>query len=211
MNLSFNIKEQVIIGIVIMVLISVIMGLFIFKPQYDRFSEARSLQQEELADQQKKQALLDSLKVAKKEAAVTEAKSLSLSKRMPEEADLPSVLVEIDELGKENNVKVLDIAPSAVVPDNGFSRIPIELKVAGTFFNITDFLYNLVKLPREYTLGGSSVELAEEGYPLLVASIEASTFIYTPNSKAAVAAESAAGGSTTTTPETATPQSTGSQ
>ncbi len=191
MSFSFNIREQIIIGITAIVVIAVVFTVLVFKPQFDRYSDARSRQKKELATQQTKQAELDGLKVAKQDAALTEAKSLSLSKRMPEEADLPSILVELDELGKEHNVKVLDITPATLVPNTGYSSIAIELKVAGSYFNVTDFLYGLVKMPREYTVGTVGLE-TEDTYPVLTASVNVTTYVYTPNSKAVV--QGAAGG-----------------
>lgn len=205
MSFSFNIKEQIMIGIVSLVLVTVIFGLLIVKPQYDSFSEAKALQTQEASTKQTKQAELNGLKAAKTDAASTEAKSLSLNKKMPQEADLPTILVELDELGRENNIKVLDITPTEPVAGNGYSTIAIELKVVGTYFNITDFLYNLAKMPREYTVGDVTIDIDEQGYPLLSASISANTFIYTPN-----AATTGTPASTTATPSSTT-QPTGSQ
>ena len=181
MSFSFNIKEQILIGLTIVILLAVVFGVFVFKPQYDKFSDAQGKQTEEQQTQEKKKTELASLKGAKDNAAVTEAKSLSLSRRMPEEADLPTVLVELDELGKRHNVKVLDIAPTEATASTGFSYIPVELKIAGTYFNITDFLYGIVKLPREYTLGNVDVEISDAGYPILSATVKAYAFTYTPN------------------------------
>jgi len=181
MPFSFNVKEQIIIGITVTILVFVVFGVFVFKPQYDKYSDARNRQEKEVQEQQTKQAELDSLKVAKKEAALTEAKSLSLNKKMPEETDLPSVLVELDNLGLETDVKVLDITPSQAVPASGYSSLPVDLNVVGSYFNITDFLYKLVRLSREYTVGDVSLEIAEQGYPLLSANIKTTTYIYSPN------------------------------
>lgn len=187
------------IGITLVVLITIIFGVFVFKPQYDRFSEARSNQEKELQEQVSKKNELAELKMAKKDAALTEAQSLSLSKRMPEEADLSSILVELDNLGRETNVKVLDITPSEVTPATGYSTLPVELKVVGTYFNLADFTYKLVKLPREYTLGDISVEIAEQGYPLLSATIKTNTFVYSPTASEASSTQS---GTTSSTSQT---------
>jgi len=205
MPFSFNVKEQIIIGIAVTILVFVVFAVFVFKPQYDKFSDSRSRQEQELQQQQSKQAELDNLKVAKKEAALTEAKSLSLNKQMPEETDLPSVLVELDNLGQETDVKVLDITPSPIVPASGYSNLPVDLNVVGSYFNITDFLYKLVRLPREYTVGDVSLEIAEEGYPFLSANIKTTTYLYSPN---ATPTSAAAGGNSDST---STSQKTGTQ
>ena len=207
MSFSFNIREQIIIGVTAIVLILVIFGLLVFKPQYDRFSDTKKRQVDEISKQQERQVALDNLKAAKKDAASTEAKSLSLSKKMPEEADLPSILVELDELGKENNVKVIDITPTTLTAASGYSTVPIELKVGGSFFNITDFIYNIVKLPREYTLGDVSIEPSDQGYPLLGGTIKVNTYVYSPGSTATgQTGQSGTTGSTEATPTTTTPK-----
>lgn len=208
MKFSFNLKEQILIGVTLIVLVTVIFGVFIFKPQYDSFNEARSNQEKELQDQEAKKIELAGLQNDKKGAAVTEAKSLSLSKRMPEEADLPSVLVELDNLGNETNVKVLDITPSEAIPSSGFSTMPVELSVVGSYFNLADFTYKLVKLPREYTLGDISLEEAEQGYPLLKGSLRVNTYIYGADASQSSAAKGSTG-STGTSQTTST--QTGSQ
>ncbi len=180
MSFSFNVKEQILIGLTIVILLAVVFGVFVFKPQYDRFSDAQGKQTEEQQTQETKKAELASLKAAKDNAAATEAKSLSLSKRMPEDVDLPTVLVELDELGKRHNVNVFDIAPTVATASSGYSYVPIELKISGTYFNITDFLYGIVKLPREYTLGNVDVEISDAGYPILSATVKVYAFTYLP-------------------------------
>ncbi|TET53060.1 MAG: hypothetical protein E3J54_05110 [Actinobacteria bacterium] len=182
MSFSFNLREQIIIGAALLVLITVIFGVFVFKPQFDKFNDARKRQEQEIQEQNARKEELKNLKDAKKDAAKTEARSLSLSRRMPEEADLPSILVELDNAGRETNIKVLDITPAEAITGSGYSNLPIELKIVGSFFNIADFLYKIVKLPREYTVGTVDISLAEDGYPLLEGSIKLKTFVYTPNS-----------------------------
>lgn len=181
MSFSFNIREQILVGVTAVVILTVIFGVFMFKPQYDRLSDAQSQQAEEKQTQETKKAEIASLKAAKDNAAATEAKSLALGKRMPEEADLPTVIVELDDLGKRHNVKVHDIAATTASPGSGYSYIPIDVKASGTYFNITDFLYGIVKLPREYSVGTADLEIAEAGYPILSANIKLYTFVYTPN------------------------------
>lgn len=195
---SLNIKEQIIIGIAAVILITVIFGLFVFKPQLDRYSDARTRQEKEIQAQQDKQAELDSFKAVKSDAAVTEAKSLSLSKRMPEEADLPSILVELDNLGRETDVKVLDITPSEVAAASGYSSLPVRLNVVGTYFNITDYIYGLVKLSREFTVTDVSLDVYDEGYPLLSADISTTAYVYTPNAVSEADAASSKASSSTT-------------
>jgi hypothetical protein len=73
-----------------------------------------------------------------------------LDTALPAQADLPDLLFELDRLAKASNVTVLGISPQvAQALASGYTVVPINLSVEGTYFAVTGFLRNLRMLVSE--------------------------------------------------------------
>ena len=64
-----------------------------------------------------------------------------LSKAMPDQADMPGVLLELNKVARDTGIEFESIVPGAALPETGFQIVPIDLVFQGDFYDLADFLY----------------------------------------------------------------------
>jgi Tfp pilus assembly protein PilO len=67
----------------------------------------------------------------------------SLAKAMPSTLDMPTLLLELDQIARSAGVTLSTIAPGQPALATTFSTVPISLTVSGNFYSLTDLLYRL--------------------------------------------------------------------
>ena len=142
-----------------------------------------------------------------------------LSKAMPDHADMPGVLLELNRVAADSGITFESIAPQTSVPVSGYQAMPIQLTFNGNFYNLADFLYRL----RNLVIVGDNGELAAsgrlfaidtfdfseaaDGFPEIRANIVVDAFVYGTGAPATatppVATATTPGATTTTTTTTA--------
>lgn len=143
-----------------------------------------------------------------------------LAKAMPSIADLPDVLLELDQTAQEAGVSLQTISPTPVsAGTSGYGTMTITLNGTGTFYSVTDLLYRLRNLVwvRDGALEANgrlfsvqNITLSPSGGSQKVsASITLATYVYAGGAAAAPAAPPSSPplGSTTTTGATTTTSS----
>ncbi len=110
-----------------------------------------------------------------------------LTTAMPSFADMPDLLLELDQTAKAAGVTLQSIQPGAATDTStGYSTIPITVAAAGNFYTITDLLYRLRNLV--YVRNGaleangrlfsvSTVSLTPNGRAI-TAQISLTTYVY---------------------------------
>ncbi|HXR10722.1 MAG TPA: type 4a pilus biogenesis protein PilO [Gaiellaceae bacterium] len=135
-----------------------------------------------------------------------------LTTAMPSIADMPDLLLELDQTATSAGVTLDAIQPSAPAEAGaGYSSVTITLSASGNFYSLTDLLYRLRNLV--YVRGGTlqangrifsvtSVTLTPAATKGLTADITLQTYVY--GTTAAPGAATATPGSTDTTGTTDT-------
>jgi Tfp pilus assembly protein PilO len=148
-----------------------------------------------------------------------------LAKAMPDQEDMPGVLLELDAVAKSAGVKFVSITPGAQVSTGVFYSTPITLAFEGNYYDLTDFLFRLRNLVtvregeldasgRLYTLDLLQFAESEAGFPSISATLTVSAYTYGAPLPAAAPTDTAAtstGTSTTTTGSTTTGETTTGQ
>ena len=78
--------------------------------------------------------------------AIKTADLYSLAKAMPSTADMPNVLLQLDQIARSSGVKLSSISPGPSTPTGAFSTLAINLSFSGDFYSLTDMLYRLRSL-----------------------------------------------------------------
>ena len=110
---------------------------------------------------------------------------------MPDDPDMTGIMFQLQETASEAGVKFDSIEPQAAVPGAGFDVEPIDLTFNGNYYSLTDFLFRLRKLVnvhrgtldatgRLFAVGRVDFAPAEEGFPVIEASIRVNAFDYAP-------------------------------
>ncbi|HKI92874.1 MAG TPA: type 4a pilus biogenesis protein PilO [Gaiellaceae bacterium] len=71
-----------------------------------------------------------------------------LAKAMPSTADMPDLLLELDQVSRAAGVSVVSIAPGTPTSTTGtdYGVLPISLTFSGDFYSLTDLLFRLQRL-----------------------------------------------------------------
>lgn len=141
-----------------------------------------------------------------------------LTKAMPDQEDMPGIILQLNAVAQEAGISFTSIAPGAVSPASGYEVRKIDLAFDGNFYGLSDFLYRLRNLVgvhggelsasgRLFSVENISFTEAEAGFPEISAKLTIDAFVYgTPDLPAAAPPPVAPtdGSTTTTTTETTT-------
>lgn len=141
-----------------------------------------------------------------------------LQTAMPSTADMPDLLLELDQQAKAAGVSIQSIAPSttatAAAPGTAYTPLDVTLAVSGNFYALTDLLYRLRNLvyvrngalePNGRIFAVNSVSMTP-GQREITAQVALTTYVYSGGSSSTSTAPT---GTTTTTTTATTTSSTG--
>jgi type IV pilus assembly protein PilO len=141
------------------------------------------------------------------------AELFALTKAMPDEQDMPGVLLELSRVADDSGISINSVLPKELQPAQGYQRLPIEVIFEGNFYDLSDFLYRLRTLVsvREGALEANGRLFAidslqflegEDSFPQLQATLTLTAFVF--DRTAASAPDGATAPADGTTPTTGT-------
>jgi type IV pilus assembly protein PilO len=157
-------RNILILGLLVIVLLVVGYYFLLMSPllnTLDARAQERSDKEAQLANLQQEVAQLEAIK---RNAPETERQLLELSKRIPTQPEIPTLVVQIEEVAKAAGVTQLSIEPGTPGPPPGggdFSVVPITMSFEGTYEELQDFLLRTRNLARLVTVNGVTYEEVE--------------------------------------------------
>ena len=148
-------RYVLILGLLIIVLLIVGYYLLLLGPllrHLDERAQERSDKQAQLAYLQQDVAQLEAVR---REAPEIERQLLELSKRIPTRPEIPTLVLQIEEIANASGVTLLSIEPGDPEPPPGggnFSVVPITMSFEGTYEQMQDFQRRLDDLVRLVTV-----------------------------------------------------------
>jgi len=150
-------------------------------------------------------------------SAIKIADLFKVTQAMPDDDDMPGIILELSDVAAASGVEFVSIAPQGGSVRSGYSALPINLTFEGNYFDLTDFLFRLRNLVRVrdgelgadgrlFTLETLTMEEGPLGFPEITASLTVTAYVYstTPPEAPAAPAAPAAPPSTDTTSTGAT-------
>lgn len=143
-------RTRFILTIVAMVLLLLVVAAVVVWPQYKALGamDAKiAVADQEVALQKTRLAQRQEIK---NRASQTDAKWLRLASEVPESADLPSLIIELQDLAFSTGVQLTAITPQqpAASKDGTYWSVPIKIVVIGTWSDSVEFLQRLNKIER---------------------------------------------------------------
>ena len=211
-------RNILILGILVLLLLAVGYYLLLFSPlrqQYLAAYDQRTQKEQQRAQLEQSVAELENVR---RNAPQIERNILEYSKRLPEQDEIPTLLVQIEQIAEGAGATQLVITPgdpgasaggaTAAAPaaaDGDFLRIPLTMSFEGTYLEMQDFLFRLKNLSRLVTVNETTwEELEEEGgdttvagtEELLTVEIQAETYVQPAAGSTSPSAPAAPGGPT---------------
>jgi len=160
-----NDRNILILGILILIVLAIAYYFLLFSPlRQDYLAKYDERTQKEVRKAQLERTAAE-LENIRRNSDDVERQILELSKRIPEQAEIPTLVVQIEEVARAADVTQLRIEPgSPEAPPGGgdFSRIPITMSFEGTYEQLQDFLLRVRNLARLVTVNEVNYEPVEE-------------------------------------------------
>lgn len=114
----------------------------------------------------------------------------ALAKAMPDDQDMPGVILEMNAVASAAGIEFVSIAPQApTATTSGYRVLPIALKFEGNYYDLTDFLFRLRNLVavrdgrldahgRLFTLDQLDFHEGPGGFPHIEAALTVAAYVY---------------------------------
>lgn len=148
-------RNVLLIGLLVIVLLAIGYYFLFLGPLLNNLDERvqeRSDKETQLANVQQQVAELEAVR---QNASEIERQLLELSKRIPTQPEIATLVVQIEEIATAAGVTQLSIEPGDVEPPPGggdFSVIPVTMSFEGTYEQMQDFLLRTRNLSRLMTV-----------------------------------------------------------
>lgn len=168
-------RDQILVVVGVNALLIVVVFLLVLLPQLSHLSDLTQQQQTQSQNLEDAKLNLQRLKSIETESAQTEAKLIKLTRRIPQDAEVPSLLVELQDVANSAGLDFSSAKLDSVVDKNGFSEIPFTVQATGTFYSLVDYMYRIENMARKVVVTGITVT-GGQGYPVLKLEIKAKAF-----------------------------------
>jgi type IV pilus assembly protein PilO len=152
---SRNDRNILLLGALGIVLVGVAFYFLLLSPllgRLDAQAQARDDKQAQLAQLQQE---VNELEEVRRNSPEIERQLLELSKRIPAQPEIPTLVVQIQEIANASGVTQLSIEPGTPAPPPGggdYSVVPITMTFKGTYDEMQDFLLRTRNLARLVTV-----------------------------------------------------------
>ena len=148
-------RNVLILGLLGLVVIVILYYFLLLSPLLNRLDEqaqAREEKQNQLAQVQQD---VDELEEIKKNSPEIQRQILELSKRIPAQPQVPTFVVQAQEIADASGVTQLSVDPEpALSPEGGgdYTVVPVTMQFEGTYDEMQDFLLRTRNLARLVTV-----------------------------------------------------------
>ncbi len=184
---------QKVLGFVLVCLL--VIGLYYFFVH-----SAQKQQQEEIrnsiisleASLEEKKKMVGDLSQYKREVEKLNQDLQKALKLLPNSSEIPSLLQKVSSLAKKAGLDILSFQPKPEIPQDFYARVPVSLKLSGSYNELTNFFDAVGKLSRIVNISNFSFGSEEGGRnankqakKVLSAECIATTYRFIPPSKPA--------------------------
>jgi len=172
--------------------VAILMVLLLVLPKMSQVSTAQNELDQAQSDQQTLESRKSALEDAKAAAPQARKTIAEVHKRIPPTADEPGLILLLQNAAISAGIDVLSLSPGTPVLDttSDLSKITVGVSATGTYFDVTDFMYQIETLPRAAIVTNLSLapgETSQTGVPLLT--LTASIQTYTSDTSAGPGSE----------------------
>jgi Tfp pilus assembly protein PilO len=140
--------EQVMIAIAVaVVIVAVVAGVFVW-PQYQSLGQLSGEIAAARSEEQQVQTEVKILTGSKNAAVETDAKWLRLANLVPDNPDLPSLIVELQDTAFKSGVQIMSLSPVAPAERTNGYAIPVNIQIVGSWEDTVDFVQRVMKINR---------------------------------------------------------------
>jgi Tfp pilus assembly protein PilO len=139
-------KTRMLLSVVALVAIVAIAWFLLISPLRADIATANTSIAEETTRLSAAQAKLAQAAKTRAEGRKNQAQLLELAKMVPQSTQVPSLLVQIQDLADQSGIQFTSMAPGDPNEIGGFQIVPLQLQFTGSYFDLSDFAYRVEQL-----------------------------------------------------------------
>jgi len=161
--------------------VAILMVLLLVLPKMGQVSQAQVQLDQARGEQQTLESRKSALEDAKAAAPEARKTIAEVHKRIPPTADEPGLILLLQNAAISAGIDLVSLSPGTPVLDttSGLSKITVSVSATGTYFDVTDFMYQIETLPRAAVVTNLSLapgEASQTGVPLLTLTATIQTY-----------------------------------
>ncbi len=165
MKLGLSPRNSLIAVAVGLLLLVIVLVVVLIVPQFAKLSDLGMQIDKANEDSAAAKTLLEQRLAVKNRAAMTSGALLRLATAVPENPELPSLIIELQDVAYASGVAMREVTPQPPVgiADKQYVKLDLKLEVWGTWADTVDFMQRLDKMGRELRVGSFKSAVLEEG------------------------------------------------
>ncbi len=161
--LALDRTKKILILAGVLVLLSALYVWLLFLPAHNRIGELDRQLSGLLVKKAEQEAIVANLAAFKREYRHLEMSLKMAMAQLPDKKEIPSLLENISNLGRESGLEVSLFKPGAQKPKDFYAEVPVDIKLVGTFHNLLTFFFKVGNLPRIVNISDLSVNKTKDG------------------------------------------------
>ena len=148
-------RNMLILGTLGIVLLIVIYYFLLLSPLLQRLNEQAQARQSKQAQLEQVQQQVNQLEEVRRQSPDIERQLLELSKRIPAQPQIPTFVVQVQEIADASGVTQLSVDPEpSTAPEGGgdYRVVPVTMQFKATYDEMQDFLLRTRNLARLVTV-----------------------------------------------------------
>ena len=153
---------------------------------------------------------------AKALPAVKSAAVFRLAQAMPDDVEMPNVMLELNQLAEDSGITFDEITPQTPIADTSFDVQPITVVFTGNYYSLADFLLRvrslvrihggkLITKGRMFSVSGVTFSEADRKFPYISANLTIDSFVLSKGTATPTVPVAGTTTATSTTQTTTTP------
>lgn len=165
MNLSP--KNKLLLTAVGVAVVVIALAAVLVLPQLGRLTQLEADISAAEQASQSANTLLEQRRAVRNRAAATDAQLMQLATSFPENPELTSAIIELQDLAYENDIELRAVTPAALEPRGSHVAVPIELQVWGDWEDCVMYTQQLATLNRQYRVVEINTRILSEDENIL--------------------------------------------
>jgi type IV pilus assembly protein PilO len=148
-------RNLIILGALGIVLLIIIYYFLLLSPLLQRLDEQAQARESKQAQLEQVQQQVNELEEVRRQSPDIERQLLELSKRIPAQPQIPTFVVQVQEIALESGVTQLSVDPEpSTSPEGGgdYRAVPVTMRFNGTYDEMQDILLRTRNLARLVTV-----------------------------------------------------------
>lgn len=161
--LALDRTKKILILAGVLVLLTALYVWLLFLPAHKTIQQLDQKLSGLLEKKAEQEAIVANLAAFKREYRRLEQSLMQAMAQLPDKKEIPSLLENISNLGRESGLEVSLFKPGAQKPKDFYAEVPVDINLVGTYHNLLTFYYRVGSLPRIVNISDLSIKKSKDG------------------------------------------------